>query len=235
MKKLLTKFIRKELVANDTYACYFDKPQDFIFRAGQFVEVTLPTSSYSDKRGLTREMSLASAPHERELAIAFRFQDSAFKRTLLEMKGGEEIQIEGPFGAFTLHDDVDRPAIFLAGGIGVVPFLSIVINAAHRGHLPRMHLFYSNRHPVDAAFLSELRIMEKNNSNFTVVPTMTKTNWEGERGYITMEMITKYAQDISKAVFYIAGPLAMCVGVQMMLNKHGIDDSRILVEEFVGY
>ena len=112
----------RRLVAEGTMAFYFDKPSQFAFTPGQFVDLTLPQPSETDAAGNTRAFSIASAPQESTLMVATRLRDTAFKRELQRMPLGSTVRMEGPFGNLVLHADQTRPAVFLAGGIGITPF-----------------------------------------------------------------------------------------------------------------
>ncbi len=142
-----------------TVAFSFEKPAGFQFKAGQFANFTLVNPPESDGEGNTRTFSIASAPAETGLMVATRMRDTAFKRVWKTMPQGTELQLAGPFGSLTLHQDAARPAVFLAGGIGITPFRSILVQAQRDSRGRRLFLFYSNRRPEDAAFLEELRAL----------------------------------------------------------------------------
>src|SRR3989344_2135330 len=234
------KFIRREEVADGTTAFHFEKPADFGFKAGQFVEMTLLNPSEVDAEGNNRAFSIASAPCEPELMVAMRMRDTAFKRVLKTLPAGEEVQIEGPFGDFTLHNNASRPAVFLMGGIGITPVRSIVVQAAQEKSPHKIFLFYSNRHKKDVAFFDELEKLKTKNINYVFVPTMTDvpesdTSWQGERGDINEPMLKKYLGDVQGNIYYSAGPPAMVAAMRKMLNGAGVDDDDIRTEEFSGY
>lgn len=235
------KLIKHEEIADGTMAFHFEKPAGFEFKAGQFLEMTLLNPPETDAEGNNRAFSIASAPYESNLMIATRMRDTAFKRVLKTMSVGAEVQIEAPFGDFTLHNNASRPAVFLMGGIGITPVRSIVVQAAE-GKMPhKIFLFYSNRQKKDAAFFEELRELEKKNPNFKFIPTMTDATeenslWQGERGYISESMLKKYLDNLQAPVYYYAaGPLAMVTAMRKMLNDAGVDDDDIRTEEFSGY
>lgn len=103
---------------------------------------------------------------------------------------GSTVRIEGPFGKLVLYADQTRPAVFVAGGIGITPFRSMLVHGAMQQSLHRMVLFYSNRRPEDAPFLDELQALQVTNPRYTFVGTMTEPEkpsraWQGETGYIT--------------------------------------------------
>ena len=104
------KLLRREKVAEGTMSFYFDKPAGFQFKPGQFVDCTLIDPPEIDAEGNIRSLSLASAPTEKDLMVATRMRDTAFKRVLKTMPVGSQLQIDGPLGSFTLHSAASRPA-----------------------------------------------------------------------------------------------------------------------------
>src|SRR6185369_11964661 len=122
----------KEPIAEGTTLFHFIKPTGFTYQAGQTIDITLVNPPETDAEGNMRTFSIASAPEESTIAIATRMRDTAFKRTLRDMAPGTEIQFDGPFGSFLLHENTARPGIMLAGGIGITPFHSIIMDAAAR-------------------------------------------------------------------------------------------------------
>lgn len=240
MAKYTTKLIDKKEVAEGTMAFHFQKPQDFEFKAGQSLDLTLISPPETDMEGNMRAFSITSAPQDSDIVITTRMRDTAFKRVLKAMPFGTDIQIEGPFGSFTLHNDVAKAAVFLSGGIGITPFSSMVHDAATRGLPHQIYLFYSNRRPEDAAYLEELQSLEKMNPNYHFVGTMTDMSkssraWAGEQGYITAEMLRKHVPDMQTAIYYLAGPAAMVGAMRKMLETTGVDSDNIRTEEFSGY
>ena len=234
-------------VAERTLEFRFDKPQGMTFKAGQFMDLTLIDPPETDTEGDTRGFSINSAPDDAELIFATRLRDTAFKRVLKTMALGTDVKVEGPFGNLTLHNNGQRPAVFLAGGIGITPFRSIARWAAHQRLPHQILLFYANRRPEDTPFLDELRGLSRENPNFTFIPTMTQMSgshlpWKGETGHVDYELIVKYlkgkpssGKELSSPIYYIAGPPAMVSGLRTMLNEAGVDDDDIRTEEFTGY
>ena len=214
------------------------KPEGFDFNAGQSIDLTLIDPPETDAEGDKRAYSLCSAPYEPELQVAMRMRDTAFKRVLKSLPAGTELRLDGPFGTMVMHEDVTRPAVFLAGGIGVTPFRSMVLDALHRNVPHTMYLFYSNRRPEDTAFLSELS--EHVSATFIFVPTMTaieqsKVSWHGETGFITSSMIKKYVPPDARPIYYLAGPEAMVTAMRTLLQGDGVSSDDIRYEEFSGY
>jgi ferredoxin-NADP reductase len=236
----LSKLVSRHEVAERTAALRFEKPSNWTFKAGQYLDMTLLDPAETDAEGNTRTFSIASGPHEDTLMVATRMRDTAFKRVLKTMPLGSAVKIEGPSGDLTLHNSVTRTAVFLAGGIGITPFRSIVFRAAKEKLPHRIFLFYSNRRPEDAPFLDELQALEKENPNYKLVACMTEMakshqSWHGEVGPIDREMLLRYLKDAVSPIYYIAGPPEMVKGLHTTINEAGVDDDNIRAEEFAGY
>lgn len=232
--------MRRETVAEGTMAFYFSKPSAFRHQAGQSILLKLIDPPETDSEGDARTFTIASAPHEATLTIATRMRDTAFKRVLKTAPIGTTVRIEGPNGEMVLHDDSGRPAVFLAGGIGITPFLAMARHAANERLPHRLYLFYSNRRPEDAAFLAELQQLEQQNKNFRLVATMTEMSesarkWDGETSFVSADLVKRFVPDLTAPVYYVAGPPAMVDAMQDMLRGDGIADDAIRSEEFYGY
>ena len=232
--------VRREMVAEQTMSFRFAKPADWSYRAGQFVDITLLGPPETDAEGNTRGFSISSAPREDVIMITTRLRDTAFKRVLQQVPPGTEVKIEGPFGDLRLHH-ADRPAVLLAGGIGITPFRSILVEAIGGGPLPyRVVLFHANRRPEDAPFAEELRALERADPNLAFVPTMTPVDgsspgWDGERGHIDAAMLGRHLGAVRHPIFYIAGPAGMVQASRTILVASGVDEDDIRTEEFTGY
>jgi ferredoxin-NADP reductase len=234
------KLKNRRQIAEGTMAFYFEKPQGFAYKAGQFADFTLINPIETDAEGNIRGFSLASAPYEDFLMFATRMRDTAFKRVLKTMEPGTELTLDAPYGSFTLHNNANIPAVFLTGGIGVTPVRSIVRQAAHDKLPHKILLFDSNHRPEDAAFLDELTEAQEENPNYTFIGAMTQMEkssraWKGETGYITQAMLLKYIGDLALPIYYIAGPQPMVHAMREILNKAGVNDDNIRTEEFTGY
>lgn len=234
------KLLSRVEVAEGTMAFHFEKPSQFDFKPGQSADVTLSNPPETDSEGNTRTFSIASSPFENQLMFATRMRDTAFKRSLKKVPLGTEVKINSAMGSFTLHKNSAKSAVFLAGGIGITPFLSIVRQAGH-DRLPHMlYLFYSNRRPEGAAFLEALQMLEKSNPHFQLICTMTERpqsqkGWKGETGLIDKEMLSRYLTTLQGPIYYSAGPPAMVTGMRKMLVGAGVDEDDIRTEEFGGY
>jgi ferredoxin-NADP reductase len=238
--KFLAKLRERREVAERTMAFCFEKPANFTFIPGQFVDITLQNPRETDSEGNTRGFSIASAPYEDFIMVATRLRETAFKRVLSEVPLGTEVKIEGPFGNLRLHNDQSRAAVILTGGIGITPFRSILLNAAMNNLPHRILLFYANRRPEDAAFLDELKQLELKNQHFQLIACMTEIEkssrpWSGELGRISPQLLAKYTKGLTSPVYYVTGPPSMVHAMHTMLLDSGVDDDNIRIEEFAGY
>lgn len=235
-----TKLNKRSEIAERTMAFCLEKPAGFLFKAGQYLDLTLIDPPEMDSEGPVRSLSIASAPCEEDLVVATRMRDSAFKRAIARVPLGAKLKVEGPSGSFTLHKNAAKAAVFLAGGIGITPFRSMLRQAAEERSAHQLYLFYSNRRPEDAAFLKELSELARSNPHFIFVPSMSemersKQDWSGERGFIDRDMLVKHFCDLKGPIYYVAGPPAMVAAMQQMLIKAGVDEDDIRTEEFGGY
>jgi ferredoxin-NADP reductase len=240
MDEYIVTLTGREQVAQETMAFWFDvSGAGYTFRAGQNALFTLVDPAETDASGNTRTLSLASSPNaSNSLMIAMRMRKSAFKNILGILPLGAKLRVSSAMGSFTLHRDGSRPAVFLAGGIGITPVLSILAHATEGGLPHRIHLFYSNHDLEKAAFLSELQMWQKKNTHFTFIPTVTTPNVSSsfyERGRIDSEMLSRYLNDMHAPIYYVCGPTEMVSAMQKLLARVGVDEDSIRTEEFGGY
>ncbi|WP_019139857.1 ferredoxin--NADP reductase [Noviherbaspirillum massiliense] len=235
-----TNLEKSREIAEGTMAFHFRKPAGFRFKPGQAIDLVLPDRENPEADSLRHAFSIVSAPHEEELIIATRMRDSAFKRALRALPVGSPAGIEGPFGSLGLHGDAARPAVFIAGGIGITPFMSMLRHAAHERLPHRLLLLYANRRPEDAAFLDELLQLEKRNGRFRLIAAMSRLHnssrpWEGRTGYIDETLIRSVSADLPVPVYYLAGPPGMVDGMNSLLLRMDVAPEHICSESFYGY
>jgi len=156
MAKLTARLAEREQIADATYAFRFDlEGQPFPYKAGQTVDLTQSSPKYTDELGNRRTFSIADSPGQERLLVATRNRGSAFKRSLVEAPLGTAVDLEGPYGSFTLPQK-PTDVYLLAGGIGVTPFRSIVEDSRERSLDHTLTLIHSSRTPEEAPFLDEL-------------------------------------------------------------------------------
>jgi ferredoxin-NADP reductase len=217
-----------------------ERPDGFTFCAGQYVDVTLPDPPYDDLLGPTRSFSIASAPAERDLLLLMRLRNTAFKRAMADMPLGSMLLLDGPVDDLSLAIHDGRSAVYLAGGVGVAPFLGAIRHAAAYGGELDATLFYSNRRPEDAAYLDELTDLAEHVHGFRFIPTMTRAElseqpWPGETARIGVPVLERYLPSLRGPRYYLSGSTLFISGVRQELARSGIPGSDIRVEMYTGY
>ncbi len=233
------KILGQEMVATDTLSLRLAKPTGFTFEPGQAIRLTIPAGTPVGA-GEARVLSIASAPHEDDMTVITRVRDSSsFKQALKGMPDSAELQLSGPLGSFTKDGDQNRPTVFLAGGIGITPFLSMIRDANHSCRLDKTTLFYSNRSPADAAMLQELQGLSASEAGFRFVATMSEvddaSDWDGETGWIDEQMLLRYLTDLTSPIYYCVGPQAFVSAMNALLAAAGVKKDNIRFEQFSGY
>ena len=234
----ILELLRRETLAEGTEAFHFSRPAGFAFRAGQAIDLVLPDPAGGEP--MRHAFSIASAPGEDEIVIATRMRPSAYKNVLATLDAGTKVEIDGPFGELKLRKDASRPLLFVAGGIGITPFRSMLRQARLERRTQRMVLVYANRRPEDAAWLDELRQMACDTDRFRLVATMTRPQesaraWGGATGPVDASLIRRACERLEAPECYVAGPPAMVAAARTALAAAGIDEDDIHGEEFFGY
>jgi ferredoxin-NADP reductase len=221
---------QREEIAHGTMAFRFDKPAGFSFKPGQAIDLILSDPAVSGTEGARHAFSIVSAPHEGTLEIATRMRDSAFKNALARLPIGGAVEVDGPFGSLTLHNKLDRAAVFVAGGIGITPFMSMLRQAAHDRLDQRLLLLCSNRRAEDTPFLAELQALERQSDNFRLLARMTDRD-----GFVDEKAIKQFVGDAAAPIHYLAGPPAMVDAMKALLRGAGVSDADVRSEQFYGY
>jgi NAD(P)H-flavin reductase len=233
------KIKEKREVAKGTLMVTFDLlGEEVDFVAGQYFWVMLLDPPYDDEKGPRRHISVVTSPNERGvLGLGTRLRDSAFKRSLAELPVGTDVDVEQPKGSFLLPSETDGPFVFIAGGIGITVFRSMLLFISEEGLRHRVTLVYSNRDRESTAFLDELQELERRNPNIRLVLTMTDDeSWDGESRHIDADMLRdRLDGDLNDFRYLVAGPPAMAESVVEKLKQGRIPEEQIEADRFSGY
>jgi glycine betaine catabolism B len=220
----------------DVQSFHFKPDSEFQFIPGQFLKYTLPHDD-PDDRGITRFYTIASAPSENEIRITTRFAEksSTFKIALRKLNVGDTIEATGPFGSFT-YTDPNQNAVFIAGGIGITPFRSILLEMDTKRANPNVTLLYATRNE-DILFKELFESIADKNPKIKLVYILEKPqdSWKGDKGFITADIIKKYVPDLTIPVFYISGPKPMVDIFTTMLTDMNVSMDNIKQDFFPGY
>jgi ferredoxin-NADP reductase len=207
------------------------------YRPGAYFWVELPDRGHQDEKGLRRHISLVTSPTEAGVVgLATRVRETAFKQTLAELELGDEVEVEEPKGSFLLPEDTSVDYAFVAGGIGITVFRSMLRFIADKELPYRVTLVYSNRDRESAAFLDELEELERRIEGLRVVLTMTDDpEWEGETRHLDAAVLRELVGPLDARTFLVAGPPPMTEAVADSLLAAGVPEERVLADKFSGY
>ena len=226
-------------VARDTLLVVFDlQGEEIDYKPGQYFWVELLNAPYDDEKGLRRHITCVMSPTERGvLGLATRIRDTAFKKSLVELPVGAEVEVEHPKGDFALPEEADRDYVFIAGGIGITVFRTMLRYIADEQLPYRITLLYSNRDRESTAFLDELHEFEQKIAGFKLVATMTgDQSWKGETRRIDEDFLRDHlGGDLGRYTYLVAGPPPMVEGLVEVLKSAGVPEDQIKPDRFSGY
>jgi ferredoxin-NADP reductase len=227
----------KREVAKGTLFVTFDLGGENVeFEPGQYFWVELLDPPYEDEKGPRRHITVVTSPTEGVLGLATRIRDTAFKRSLVEMPEGASVDVEQPKGSFVLPEDTSKRYAFVAGGIGITPFRSMLRYIADNGLDYDITLVYSNRDVESTAFLDELKELESVVPRCRVLFTMTDDpSWEGDKRMLDAEVLRELLGDLESFHFMIAGPPPMAKSVEASLLEAGLSEDQVQSDSFSGY
>lgn len=222
MHLTLTERIKE---TDDIESFIFDSDSEIAFIPGQYLRYTLP-HEHPDNRGINRYFTIAAAPSEKNIRITTRFaeQSSSFKQALRRMKIGDTIEASNPGGAFTYQDNA-TPAIFIAGGIGITPFRSMVREALLTNTKLPVTLLYSaneNQFVFKELFNEYQNIRSTFSAHFIT-------------GRIDESILKEHTDTLVSSHFYISGPKPMVDSINKILTDTGVEKESIKLDFFPGY
>lgn len=232
-KRYELSFIKKLKKAKDVYSFHFQKPINLKFNPGQYFKINL-TIDNPDDRGTSRYFTISSSPNEQDLVITTKIFNSSFKNKLHSLKKGEKVNFFGPIGYFDVNFNNKIKKVFLAGGIGITPFRSILKSLENSNS--DVILISSHSKKEDLIFEEELKLLEKSNKNLNVHFTITQekiNSYHNER--ISRSLIEKLIPDYLNAEYFIVGTIAMEEELLNLIVEMGVDRERIFTENFTGY
>ncbi len=209
------------------------EPQEIAFWPGQYVDIAIPDTD------ATRSFSMAntSSKESGQLEFVIRiYSDGKFSHFLdAKVEVGDQLDIVGPFGVFTLRDGRDSDLVFVGGGAGMAPILCLLRTLAERGSTRKATYYYGARTKRDLCFEDELRGLEESLPNFQFVPALSEPaedeEWDGEVGMIT-EVVKKHEPDLTDTDSYVCGPPPMVEAAIDVLSALGVDDKHIYYDKF---
>lgn len=230
-----------ETAGTQTFTFNLDNKLDY--QPGQYV--TLKLADVDDPRGPQRPFTLSSSPAEKDrIAITLRQTGSPFKKALQKLaeqqdKPDEQLKLRGPMGNFTIN--TERPALMIAGGIGITPFMSMIRYLHDQDMKIPVVLLYSNRTTAEIAFREELDSITDKSDWLSVIHTITRPDesegeWNGRTGRIDGKLITREVKNLEDPIYYICGPTGMVTAmIDLVQGELEIPEDDIRSEKFSGY
>lgn len=234
-RKLIVPLVKVYEVAKNTFEFSFAKPAGVRFIAGQYMEWMLPHPR-PDSRGVRRYFTIASAPAEETLRIAVRFGEtmSSYKQALKQMQLGDTVIASQLAGDFTLPEDTTKKLAFVAGGIGITPFMSHLSDMQLGGNKFETVLFYGNNTEAEIAYRDQLQAFSHTLPLKTVHVIAKEVVPAYEHGYLNKEMIEKYAPDYQERFWYVSGPPGMVNAYKKLLQEMKVPHRQIVCDFFPG-
>jgi len=216
---------------------YIFKPSFLVvFKPGQYLEWALP-HTYSDGRGSRRYFTIASSPLKQNLRLVVRHSEpgSTYKHALAEMKRGDVIHAAQLAGDFVLPEHLnENKYVFVAGGIGVTPFVSMVEDCLLKKQSLDAHLLYCNNELDDIAYLDIFDRARNIGLATTHVLNKPPEQWPGESGYLTPESVKRLVPDVLERKIYLSGPPGMVGAYETLFRQLGVPKHNIKTDYFPG-
>jgi propane monooxygenase reductase subunit len=209
------------------------EPKEIAFWPGQYVDISIPGSDESRSFSMANVSSKESGQLEFVIRVYPDGQFSHFLDTQLAV--GDKLDVVGPFGVFTLRDGRDSDIVFVGGGAGMAPILSVLRSLAERGSTRKTTFYYGARTQRDLCFEEELHALSDSLPNFRYVPALSEADgdedWEGELGLIT-DIVQKHETDLAGTDSYVCGPPPMVEAAMDVLTALGAPEKNIYYDKF---
>lgn len=239
-RKLILKLKEKIQLAPDIVDFVFQTNKRFNFLPGQYLEWTLAGTN-PDTRGNRRYFTIASSPTESTIRMGVRFYNpaSSFKKALLSLNENSQIVASQLAGDFVLPKDKSQKLVFIAGGIGITPFRSMLKYLIDKNEKRDIVLFFVNKNAGDIVYKDVFR-QAGEKLGIKVVYALTDLasvplNWKGEKGRVSREMLKREVPDFRERLFYVSGPRSMVTGFEKVLRDLEIEKKRIVTDFFPGF
>ncbi len=239
-EKLVLKLKEAIQLTPDTFDFIFPLKRKLAYEPGQYMEWTLPHDQ-SDDRGNRRYFTLASSPTENNLRIGIKFYDpmSSYKHAMLNDIGKTEIVAGQRAGDFVLPKDPNEKSVFIAGGIGITPFRSMLKYLVDTHERRNIVVIFSNKNASDIVYVDVLTQAQRE-LGIKVFYTITDkskipANWNGEVGRVTPDMMRRLVPDYMQRKFYLSGPHQMVTGFEDTLQKMQVGGNQIKTDFFPGF
>lgn len=239
-KRLTLKLKQAVQIASDAAEFIFSSDSPLNFKPGQYLEWTLGHEK-SDSRGNRRYFTIASSPTEKDLRLGVKFypEGSSFKKALLDMKEGDTVIASQLAGDFVLPRNREKKLVFIAGGIGITPFRSMIKYLIDMKQRRDVVLIYANKRKIDVAYKDLLNSASRilgmkiihvitDQKNMSMQPAL-------RTGRVDERVILEEIKDWKERTFYISGPPSMVENTEKVIKNLGLGRSQIKTDFFPGF
>jgi len=219
-----SKLLKKEVLTEDVFKFVFSCPKEFEFEAGQFINIKIE----KDDESRRRSYSILNPPNKKdviELCIKI-VQDGFASGSFNNSKVGDIYEIKGPFGHFSFDKETNLDHWFIATGTGVTPFYSML--QEYLNTKKNIVLLFGAKTKKDLLFHEEFESLEKTNSNFKYIPTITRETWKGKTGRVQLHL----PENLTNKIFYICGLKELVIETEALLLEKGVLKENIRKERY---
>ena len=223
------KLLEKRQETGDTFSFIFLPEESVSWKAGQFIFYTIPHED-KDERGDTRHFTITTPPHEKKIKLTTRYsfqKSSSFKKALFAKEPGDIVEAKNVRGKFTI-ENTNQKFVFIAGGIGITPFYSILLDLEKQHKIKDIILIYSNKKKENIVFKEELERLKKKYAGLKIIYIFSPQHCD-------KELLEDSVTDIQNRFFYLSGPFRMVKSVEEALKKLWVDQSKIKKDYIPGY
>jgi len=235
IQKAVAEVVSNESVTHDMRHLVLKlvEPQEIPFWPGQYVDIAIPDSDAVRSFSMANTSSKESGQLEFVIKVYPDGHFSHFLDTTLAV--GDRLDLVGPYGVFTLRDGRDSDLVFVGGGAGMAPILSVLRSLADKGSTRKATYYYGARRKRDLCFEKDLAALEEALPNFRFVPALSEPDpdepWDGEVGLIT-DVVRRHETDLTEADAYVCGPPPMVEAAMEVLSTLGVPQKRIYYDKF---
>jgi ferredoxin-NADP reductase len=236
------RLIKKKQENSDTISFLFKPEESLIYKAGQYLRYHIKNPS-PDERGENRFFSISSAPFENiiRLSTKFALNGSTFKKDLQALSRGDTVEVSGPYGKFSA-ENTDKEYVFIAGGIGITPFRSILLDWDHNNRPIKATLIYATRNQ-EALFKEELLNLAEKHNDFKIYQIISgniekpskEINLTQLKGRVDGNLIKKLIPEMQNKIYYISGPEEMVMELEEVIWNLGVPEENTKRDYFPGY
>ncbi|MGQ9609884.1 MAG: ferredoxin reductase family protein [bacterium] len=213
---------------HDTWSLFFDGKYK-IYKPGQFLTVRLIRNG---KVSESHPFTMSSSPTRDKISITVKAVGD-FTSTIKDVRISDLAYVDEPYGVFSFLNYDEKNLVFIAGGIGITPFISMLRYIYDKKLERNIVLIWGNKTSDDIAFKDELERLESEISSLKVIHVMSnQSEWQGEKGYIDSEKLKKYIKDFRNSQFFVCGPPIMMTKVIKALKELGVSNRKIHYERF---